>query len=230
MKWKHIKRFFIKLSLWFFGLSLALVLLFRFVPVPYTPLMAIRSISYPEESLQHKWVPMEEISKQMQLAVICSEDQRFLEHWGFDLKAINKAIEESKKGKRLRGGSTISQQTAKNVFLWPGRSWLRKGFESYFTLLIEVLWPKERILEVYLNSVEMGPGVYGVEAAAKHWFGKSATDLTRSEAASIAAILPNPRAYRPIKRTEYIENRRRWIVKQMGYFGPLDFDKSTDEP
>lgn len=225
MRWKRIKRFLIKLSLWFFGLSLALVLLFRFVPVPFTPLMAIRSLSYPDESIQHKWVPMEEISKQMQLAVICSEDQRFLEHWGFDLTAINKAIEESKKGKRLRGGSTISQQTAKNVFLWPGRSWVRKGFESYFTLLIEVLWPKERILEVYLNSIEMGQSIYGVEAAAKHWYGKSAASLNRSEAASIAAILPNPREYKAVKRTQYIENRRRWIVKQMGYFGPLEFNR-----
>lgn len=226
--WKRIKRFLAKLLLWFFGLSIAIVLLYRFVPVPYTPLMAIRALEYPDEDTQHDWVSMEEISPQMQLAVICAEDQRFLEHWGFDLEAINKAIEERKKGKRLRGGSTISQQTAKNVFLWPGRSWVRKGFESYFTLLIELLWPKERILEVYLNSIEMGPGIYGVEAAAKHWYGKSAAKLTRSEAATIAAILPNPRQYKPVNRTQYIERRRQWIVRQMGYFGPLEFNSKKD--
>lgn len=224
MSWRGIKKFFTRLVLWFFSISVLLVLLFRFAPVPYTPLMAIRALQFPEETVKHKWVPMEQISKQMQIAVICSEDQRFLEHWGFDLEAINKAIEEREKGKRLRGGSTISQQTAKNVFLWPQRSWVRKAFESYFTLLIEVLWPKERILEVYLNSIEMGPGIYGVQAAARHWFGKSAEQLNRAEAASIAAILPNPREYNPVNRTRYIEGRKQWIIKQMNNYGPLQLN------
>lgn len=230
MKWRSLKRILIKILLWFFGLSLGLVLLFRFVPVPYTPLMVIRSLEYTDEERKHDWVPIEEISPNIQLAVICSEDQRFLEHWGFDLEAINKALEERKQGKRLRGGSTISQQTAKNVFLWPGRSWIRKGFESYFTLLIEIFWPKERILEVYLNSIEMGPGIYGIEAAAQHWFGKSAKELNRSEAASIAAILPKPRSYKPVKRTQYIEGRRVWILRQMRNYGPFEVKTTSSEP
>src|SRR5690606_18292583 len=127
-----------------------------------------------------------------QLAVICSEDQNFLKHRGFDIQAIEKAIEDNQKGKRIRGGSTISQQTAKNVFLWPQRSWLRKGMEAYVTILIELIWSKERIMEVYLNSIEMGNGVYGAEAAAQYWFKKPASKLSKSEAAAIAAILPRP--------------------------------------
>ena len=228
MKWRSLKRILIKTLLWFFGLSLGLVILFRFVRVPYTPLMAIRSLEYTDEERKHDWVPIEEISPNIRLAVICSEDQGFVQHWGFDVKAINKALEERQKGKPLRGASTISQQTAKNVFLWPGRSWIRKGFESYFTLLIEIFWSKERILEVYLNSIEMGPGIYGIEAAAQHWFGKSAKELSQSEAASIAAILPNPRSYKPIKRTQYIEGRRIWILRQMRNYGPLELETTGE--
>lgn len=192
-----------------------MTLLYKWVPVPFTPLMAIRYFENPGEEIRHDWVPMEEISPNLQLAVIASEDQNFLNHSGFDYDAIKKAIEENKSRRRARGASTISQQTAKNVFLWPQSSWLRKGFEVYFTFLIELLWSKERILEVYLNSIEMGKGVYGAEAAANYWFGKSAVNLSAVEASAIAAILPNPRQYRAQPASGYIQNRKNWIQRQM---------------
>ncbi|GFZ89830.1 monofunctional biosynthetic peptidoglycan transglycosylase [Aquaticitalea lipolytica] len=198
-----------------------------------TPLMVIRSAQQYQDDkevvLKHDWVSKDEISRNLKLAVICSEDQNFLNHNGFDMKAIEKAIEFNKAGKRVRGASTISQQTAKNVFLWPHRSWFRKGLEAYFTFLIEVFWSKERILEVYLNSIEMGDGIYGAEAASQHWFKKPATKLSRSEAAAIAAILPNPRVYKARPATNYIQGRKNWIVRQMGYFGPLEFEAKDDK-
>jgi monofunctional biosynthetic peptidoglycan transglycosylase len=175
---------------------------------------------------RHDWEPIENISKQLQLAVICAEDQNFLDHSGFDLEAIKKAYEGNKKGKRVKGASTISQQTAKNVFLWPQRNWLRKGLEAYFTFLIENLWSKERILEVYLNSIEMGNGVFGAEAASRFWYNKKALNLTSSEAASIAAILPNPRKYKANPRSGYIENRKNWIVNQMRNYGTFVLKQS----
>lgn len=221
---KGIFRFFIKLFLWFVVLSVGLVVLFKYVPVPLTPLMVIRYFETTENTKlwKHDWVSIDNISKNMQLAVICSEDQKFLEHNGFDIEAIEKAYDNNKKGKRIKGGSTISQQTAKNLFLWPNRSWLRKGLEAYFTFLIEAIWTKERILEVYLNSIEMGEGIYGAEAAAQHWFKKSAAGLDTHEAAAIAAILPNPRNYRANPASNYIQNRKEWIVRQMQFYGKLD--------
>ena len=168
----------------------------------------------------------------MPLAVLCSEDQLFMEHNGFDMKAIEKALEynDKKKGKKLRGGSTISQQTAKNVFLWQGRSWLRKGLEAYFTLLIEVMWSKERIMEVYLNVIEMGDGIYGTEAAAQEYFQKSAAKLTASQAALIAAVLPNPRKWSPANPTGYIKKKQQWILRQMGYHGgSIDLEEEVEE-
>jgi len=210
-----------------------MVIVFKWVPVSMTPLMVIRSVQQYQDDkevvLKHDWVSKDEISRNLKLAVICSEDQNFLNHNGFDMKAIEKAIEFNKAGKRVRGASTISQQTAKNVFLWPHRSWFRKGLEAYFTFLIEVFWSKERILEVYLNSIEMGDGIYGAEAASQHWFKKPATKLSRSEAAAIAAILPNPRVYRARPATNYIQGRKNWIVRQMGYFGPLEFEAKDDK-
>jgi monofunctional biosynthetic peptidoglycan transglycosylase len=175
-------------------------------------------------TLTHQWVSMDNISPNLAKAVVVSEDQKFSEHFGFDMEAMEKAYEGNKKGKKIKGGSTITQQTAKNVFLWPQRSYIRKGFELYFTFLIEVIWSKERILEVYLNSIEMGDGVYGAEAAAQHWFRKSAKKLSTYEAASIAAILPNPRKYKAVRSSNYVERRKNWIVRQMGYFGPLNFE------
>ena len=231
-----IKRFFkyiLKLILWLFGFSIVIVIFFKWVPVPVTPLMVIRNIEQLQEDkklvLKHDWVPIEAISKNLQLAVICSEDQNFLTHNGFDMEAIEKAIEHNKKGKRIRGASSISQQTAKNVFLWPQRSWFRKGLETYFTFLIELFWSKERIMEVYLNSIEMGNGVYGVEAASQFWFKKPAIKLNRNEAAAIAAILPNPRRYRANPATNYIQGRKNWIVRQMNFFGPLDYNHKNEK-
>ncbi len=224
---RRIARFLLKVLLWFFGISIFLVVLFKFVPVPFTPLMAIRSIESKmngkEMHCSHDWVPLEEISVNMQKAVIASEDGTFLNHNGFDFNAISKAIENNDKGKKLKGGSTISQQTAKNVFLWQGRSYFRKGLEAYFTVLIEFIWGKERIMEVYLNSIEMGDGVYGVQAASEHWYKKNAADLTKIEAAGIAAILPNPRKFKASNSSAYINRRKGRIMKFMRYVGKLDY-------
>jgi len=219
---KRIFRLLVKIVLGFIALSVILVLIYKFIPVPYTPLMVIRYFES-ETSIEtkHKWRPIEEISPNLQLAVICAEDQNFLSHNGFDMSAIQKAFENNNNGKKLKGGSSISQQTAKNVFLWQGRSWFRKGLEAYFTFLIENLWSKERILEVYLNSIEMGKGVYGAEAAGRYWFNKSAKNLSQNEAAAIAAILPHPRKYKATNSSKYIEKRKTWIVRQMRNYGTL---------
>ncbi|MCT8339301.1 monofunctional biosynthetic peptidoglycan transglycosylase [Flavobacteriaceae bacterium TK19130] len=228
---KRLFKFLFKTLLWFLLLTILWVIAYTFIPVPYTPLMAIRSFQAESEQFEtkHDWVPLSEISVNLQKAVIAAEDQQFILHDGFDYKAIEKAYEANRSGKRLRGGSTISQQTAKNVFLWPERSWLRKGLEAYFTVLIEFFWSKERILEVYLNSIEMGDGVYGAAAAANHWFGKSAANLTTYEAAAIAAILPNPRNYRAAPASTYIQQRKNWIVKQMNNYGVLRFTKEDEK-
>lgn len=180
--------------------------------------------------LKHDWVSLEKISPKLQLAVVCSEDQNYLKHFGFDWVAIQKAIKSNEKGKGLRGASTISQQTAKNVFLWAGRSYVRKAFELYFTLLIEIFWSKERIMEVYLNSIEMGNGIYGAEAAAHYWFKKSALTLNKDESAAIAAILPNPLKYVANPPSAYIAGRKAWIKQQMSFWGnQLDYNKYNDE-
>ncbi len=231
---KLIKRFFkfiFKTLFWLFVFSVVIVVVFKWVPVPITPLMVIRDLQQKDankKGWEHDWIPIEEMSTNIQLAVICSEDQNFLKHHGFDIEAIEKAYQNNKKGKKLRGASTISQQTAKNVFLWPNRSWLRKGLETYFTFLIELIWTKERIMEVYLNSIEMGPCIYGAEAASQYWFKKSASKLSNYEAAAIASILPNPLRYKANPATAYIEGRKSWVVKQMGYFGPLNYPKRDD--
>lgn len=225
---KRIFRFLWKTAAWFVGLSLLLVLLFRFIPVPITPLMLIRCseqlVGGKELRLKHDWVSIDKISKHLPLAVVCSEDQNFMNHSGFDIEAIERSIEASKKGnKRLRGASTISQQTAKNVFLWPGRSWVRKGFEVYFTVLIEFIWNKERIMEVYLNSIEMGDGIYGAQSAAQAYFKTSALKLSQRQAAAIAAVLPNPRKYSANPPGPYVQGRIGWIMGQMNQWGTLQF-------
>ena len=228
---KRIFKFAFKTIIWFIIISTVVVFIFKWVPVPVTPLMVIRDLQLSEnreKGWEHDWVPLEEISTHLQLAVICSEDQLYLKHHGYDIKAIERAIKNNKNGKPLKGGSTISQQTAKNVFLWPHRSWVRKGFDTYFTFLIEMIWTKERIMEVYLNSIEMGPGIYGAEAAAQYWFGKSSKNLSKEEAAAIAAILPSPLRYRAKPASNYIEGRKYWIIKQMDYFGPLVYPKRKD--
>ncbi len=224
---KKIKHFLFKAMIWFFGISIFLVVFFKWVPVPMTPLMVIRLVEQKmdgkEMKCSHDWVPMESIAVNMQKAVIASEDGTFLTHYGFDFDAIQKAFKNNEKGKKLKGGSTISQQTAKNIFLWQGRSYLRKGLEAYFTMLIELIWGKERIMEVYLNSIEMGDGVYGVQAASEFWYNKSANELSKREAAGIAAILPNPRKFKASNSTSYIESRKGKIVKRMRYIGKLDY-------
>jgi len=224
---KKITSILSKVLLWFLMVTVLWVLVYRFVNPPITLLMIQRNMERSSEDKPSKmkkdWVDFEDISDNMKRAAVSAEDQLFLKHLGFDIKAIEKAFATNKKGKKIKGGSTISQQTAKNVFLWPGRSWVRKGFEAYFTLLIEILWSKERILEVYLNVIEMGDGVYGAEAAAQEYFGKSCRKLTRSQSALIAACFPNPRRWTPRKPTTYIRHRQYLILRNMKRLGPLDF-------
>ena len=213
--------------LWFFGISILLVLIFKWIPVPFTPLMITRAAEQKMEGKEmtcsHDWVPLEDISINLQKAVIASEDGNFLKHSGFDFKAMQKAFKNNNRGKKLKGGSTISQQTAKNVFLWQGRSYVRKGLEAYFTFLIELIWGKERIMEVYLNSIEMGDGIYGVEAASQHWYKKEAIYLSAREAAGIAAILPNPRKYKATNSSSYINRRKDKILRVMRQTGNIDY-------
>lgn len=217
-----------KLVLYFLGISIGLVVLFKFIPVPFTPLMFIRTaeqIAGNEKMVwKHDWVSINEMNINIQKAVIASEDGKFTTHNGFDVQAIQKAYKDNQKGKKIKGGSTISQQTAKNVFLWQGRSYFRKGLEAYFTVLIELIWGKERIMEVYLNSIEMGNGIYGIEAAAQYWFNKPAKNLTKSEAAAIAAILPNPRKFKAKNGTRYIERRKNAIKRQMNLYNNPDYN------
>ena len=209
----------------FFASTILSVVALRFLPVWVTPLMVIRCFQQVSEGrslkLSHDWEPLENISPSLPVAVMASEDARFLEHHGFDYKAIEHAAKRNREHpeKRKLGASTISQQTAKNVFLWPGRSWTRKGFEAYFTVLIEVLWPKQRIMEVYLNSIEMGEGIYGAQAVAEEHFGKDAKDLTRSECALIAATLPNPRKFSSKSPSTYMLKRQSRIQKEMKFVG-----------
>ena len=207
----------------FFASTILSVVALRFIPVVVTPLMLIRcyqQVKAGEElKLSHDWEPLEHISPHLPIAVMASEDANYLTHHGFDYEAIEKAMERNKKHpeKRKLGASTISQQTAKNVFLWPGRSWVRKGFEVYFTLLIELMWPKERIMEVYLNSIEMGNGIYGAEAVAEAHFNTDAKSLTREQCALIAATLPNPRKFSSKNPSAYMLKRQKRILREMKY-------------
>lgn len=213
--WKLI---LLRITAGFFVASVALVGIFRFVPVYITPLMVIRSVTsiFDEKfiGIEKKWVPLEEISPAIQAAVLKTEDYKFFEHNGFDYEAIMKAYEYNKKHKRKKGASTITQQTAKNVFLWPSRNWVRKAFEAYFTVLIEGLWPKKRILEVYLNVIELGPGVYGVEAASQKYFKRSSKNLNRYQASMIAAVLPNPNRFRIDRPSAYVRQRQMRILSR----------------
>jgi len=218
------KLLLIKLPLAFVAVTVLWVLMLKWVPVWVTPLMVSRSIEYRNDDTfrtQKKWRRYERISPEMAKAVIASEDNLFAEHNGFDWKEMRKAINDHKtKGKKLRGASTISQQTAKNVFLFPSRSFVRKAFEAYFTLLIEWIWGKERILEVYLNVAEMGKGVYGAEAAARAFFDKNASELTRREASLITACLPNPIDRHADRPSQYVSKRAgqiRSLIPKIAY-------------
>jgi monofunctional biosynthetic peptidoglycan transglycosylase len=215
---KRFFKLFTTIILGFVILSVASVFLYRFAPVPYTPLMFWKSTAslFTNRNewvgIEKKWVPINEISGSMQRSVIRAEDAKFYIHNGFDVEAIEAAIKYNKTHKKQKGASTISQQTAKNVFLWPSRSWLRKGMEVYFTVLIETLWSKQRILEVYLNVIELGPGVYGVEAASKKYFHKKAKNLSSREASLMAAVLPNPIKFKINKPSAYIIRRQHKIM------------------
>lgn len=206
----------------FFSSTILAVVAYRFIPVYVTPLMVIRCFQQMADGesikFHHHWVSLDRISPHLPVAVMASEDQRFLIHHGFDFDAIQKAAKHNRKGgKHKLGASTISQQTAKNVFLWPGRSWTRKGFEVYFTALIELMWSKQRIMEVYLNSIEMGDGIYGADAVADYHFSKDAADLSRSECALIAATLPNPRKMDSSHPSAYMRKRQSAIEHEMRF-------------
>lgn len=206
---------------YFFAITIGWVVLLCFINPPITWLMVQRGLERKSDGkewkITKKWVRYEDLSDHLKRAAIAGEDARFMEHWGLDREAIADAYQRNKDGGRLRGGSTISQQTAKNVFLWPRRSWIRKGFETYFTLLIELFWSKKRILEVYLNVIETGDGLYGAEAAAQYYYGKSAQSLTKRQAALLIAVLPNPRRWSPAKPTAFINRKASTIVRYMGY-------------
>lgn len=203
----------------FVVITAGMVALYKWLPVKVTPLMVLRAKQHPDEAAfvdwHHRWVPLDSISPYLPVAVIASEDQNFISHDGFDFTAIRAAAAERLEGGRQRGGSTISQQTAKNVFLWPASSWLRKGLEAYFTVLIETFWSKERIMEVYLNSIEMGKGIYGVAAVAEQHFGCAPAALGRSECALIAATLPNPLRYDSQHPSAYMRRRQQRIKREM---------------
>ena len=222
LKW--IRNFIIFIFLF----SILQVIVLKYIPVYYTPLIVFDNISQlisdQEIKTQHTWVSLDEISAKLPLAVVASEDNLFMEHSGFDFKQIEKAMEEADKGKRNRGASTISQQTAKNVFLWQGKSYIRKGLEAYYTVLIEFIWGKKRIMEVYLNSIEMGEHIYGAEAVAKEHFNKSAKKLTAGECATIAATLPNPIKFNSAKPSKYILKRKAKILDLMTKIAPVDFN------
>ncbi len=226
---KKIYRFFRKLMLYFFIGSVALTIIYRFVPPPFTYLMIQRLVEQKMDGedlkLRKDWVSIDEMSPYLVRAVIASEDQHFNEHWGFDIEALQKAYQHNQKSKKVKGGSTISQQVAKNVFLWPGRSYIRKGLEAYFTILIEITWSKKRIMEIYLNEIEMGDGIYGAEAAAKKYFRKPAKDLSKRESALVAAVLPNPIRWTPANPNAYIQRRQYRILRAMRYVGKPEYLK-----
>ena len=217
-----------KSFLWFTAITVGMVIVFKWVPVPVTPLMLIRAVEQKNKGTEIKlskdWVSLDQISPHLQLAVVCTEDQNFIKHSGFDFEAIEKAIDHNKQHENKRGGSTISQQVAKNLFLWPGRSWVRKGFEVYFTFLIELFWSKERIMEVYLNIIEFGDGVYGAESASQEFFKKSASAISKEQAALLAVVLPNPFLLKAKNPTSYLRGRQTWVMNQMYLWGgKLDY-------
>ena len=220
---KFIKKTLKWIVVAFFASTILSVVALRFLPVYFTPLMFIRCYEQVSEGkdlkLSHHWVPLEKISPSLPLAVMASEDANYLSHHGFDYEAIEHAAKRNREHpeKRKLGASTISQQTAKNVFLWPGRSWIRKGFEVYFTTLIELMWSKQRIMEVYLNSIETGDGIYGADAVAEEHFRTDALHLTKAQCALIAATLPNPRKFSSLHPSAYMLKRQARILREMNF-------------
>ena len=203
----------------FLIITSAWVLLYRFVNPPITWLMMQRNSERQSDGksfkMEREWLNYDQLSTNLKRAALAGEDAGFMDHWGFDFKAIQRAYEKNQRGRKVSGGSTITQQTAKNVFLWPGRSWVRKGFEAYFTVLIEVLWSKQRTLEVYLNVIEMGDGIYGAEAATQAYYGKSAKSLSKGQAAMLVAVLPNPLRWSPAKPSRIVYLRQALILRNM---------------
>jgi monofunctional glycosyltransferase len=218
-----------KLIFILFVFHLVYIILLRWVDPPLTLTQLSNWIA--GHGLTRDYIDFDAMSPNIRLAVMASEDQLFPDHNGFDITSIKKALANNKKSKRIRGASTISQQVAKNVFLWQGRSWFRKGLEVYFTFMIELMWSKERILEMYLNVSEMGTGIFGIEAASKKYFKKSASKLTRTEAARIAACLPNPKKYKAEPASSYVARRTSWILTQMNNLeGDEDIEKLLEVP
>jgi monofunctional biosynthetic peptidoglycan transglycosylase len=213
---------------WVAALTLAMILALRWIPPPTTSWMLAYRLTHPGGAIAYEWVPWEEISPQAALAVVAAEDQRFFDHQGFDLSAIRDVLRGSRSGERMRGASTITQQVAKNLFLWSDRSFLRKGLEAGLTVFIELLWPKRRILEVYLNVAQLGPGTFGFEAASQRYFRKSAAALTPSEAALLAAVLPNPERLRAERPSAYVRQRQAWVLRQMRLLGGTALLRSID--
>ncbi|AVF57353.1 monofunctional biosynthetic peptidoglycan transglycosylase [Pseudomonas fulva] len=220
---RNLLRRLLRALLWFAAVSIVLVLVFRWVPPPGTALMLERKVqswvSGEPIDLQREWVSWDHISDDLKVAVIAGEDQKFASHWGFDIPAIQAALAFNERGGNVRGASTLTQQVAKNLFLWPGRSWLRKGLEAWFTGLMELFWTKQRILEVYLNSAEWGQGVFGAQAAARYHFGVEASQLSRQQAAQLAAVLPSPLKWNAGKPSTYVASRAGWIRRQMSQLG-----------
>lgn len=225
--WKLVWRIVKLVLILFVGLSVLWVLFYRFVNPPVTWLMITRGFECKadgkEWKIDKKWVDFDSIAEPMKRAAVAAEDAKFLDHYGFDFAAMEKAIDKNAHSHKLIGGSTISQQTAKNVFLWPGRSYIRKGFEAWFTMLIELFWSKKRIMEVYLNEIEMGDGVYGIEAASQYYYHKSASQLTKRESAAIASIFPDPLRWSPTHPSYRVAHKQYLILKNMRRLGPLDF-------
>ncbi len=225
---RGLRHFLALLALAWLSLSLVLVIPLRWLPVPVTSIMALSRLDQRpgQPPIRYQWVPYGAMAPSIKLAVMAGEDQRFPFHHGFDFRAIRNALEAYEAGARLRGASTISQQTAKNLFLWPARSWPRKGLEAWFTMLLELCWPKQRILEVYLNVVQFGANIFGVEAASEHFFGEPASALTPAQAALLAAVLPAPSRYRVAAPSEHVRERQRWILQQMQQLGGIDYLKN----
>src|SRR5476651_782423 len=223
---KLILRFLKLFVIFYFGITIFWVLLYRFVNPPVTLLIERgfeRKSDGKDWKIDKKWIKFDDIADPMKRAAVAAEDQSFLENHGFDFKAMERAIDKNQHSHKLVGGSTITQQTAKNVFLWSGRSYVRKAFEAWFTLLIDIFWSKQRVMEVYLNEIEMGDGIYGVEAASQAYFHVSASQLNKSQAALIAAVWPNPLKWSPAAPTDYIRHRQYLIMKNMRRLGPMDF-------
>lgn len=232
-RWRRVRRWLVVVPLVFLLVTTLQVLVLRFVDPPFSAFMVARQVRALGEGdrsfrVAHDWRDLEDIAAHLPVALVAAEDQNFATHHGFDLKAIERAREHNARGRKTRGASTISQQLAKNLFLWSGRSWVRKGVEAWYTLLIETLWPKRRILEVYANVAEFGDGIYGAQAAARSFFRKDASRLSSAESARLAAVLPNPKRYNAARPGPYVQRRTRAIERQMRYIGGAGYLRSLE--